>query len=71
MTVTFDNSILLTSISPSDLTIDGIPATGVTVVNNNTLASRCRPRRRGAQRQHQRAWIDIHGVTMTPDNFSF
>jgi hypothetical protein len=37
VTVDFNDSILLTSLDASDLTVDGVPATGVTVVDGNTV----------------------------------
>ena len=38
MTVAFNDGVLLTSLQPSDLTIDGLAATAVSVVNGNTVA---------------------------------
>ena len=38
MTVTFNDSVLLTSPDPGDLQIDGQDATGVTVIDDHTLA---------------------------------
>ena len=37
MTVSFSSSVLLSSVSPSDFTIDGNDATGVTVVDDHTV----------------------------------
>ncbi len=37
VTVDFNDSILLTSLHAGDLTVDGVPATGVTVVDGNTV----------------------------------
>src|SRR5262245_13633329 len=37
MTVDFNDSLLLTSLAASDLTVNGVPATGLTVLDYNTL----------------------------------
>ena len=38
MTVDFSGSVLLSSLAASDLTVDGVPATGFSVVDYNTVA---------------------------------
>jgi hypothetical protein len=71
MTVVFDNSIRFDSVSPSDLTIDGNPATGVTVINDHTLSFSLPGLSDGVHSVAIGGLIDIHGVALTPDSFSF
>jgi protocatechuate 3,4-dioxygenase beta subunit len=74
MTVTVDNSTLLTSVVPGDLTVDGTPATGVSVVDNHTFSFTLPPLSTGDPATHSvsiSGLVDIHGVAITPDNFTF
>jgi methionine-rich copper-binding protein CopC len=71
MTVVVDQSTLLTSVSPSDFTIDGASATGVTVVDNHTFVFSFATTVDGVHSVSISGLVDIHGVTITPDNFTF
>ena len=54
MTVSVSGSVLLSSVSDSDFTIDGNDATGFTVMNDDTVISLPDHRRRRSQRLDQR-----------------
>jgi methionine-rich copper-binding protein CopC len=71
MTVVVSDSIAVGSISPSDLTIDGQSATGVTVLDNHTLSFNLPAIFDGVHNVSIAGLQDIHGVALTPDNFSF
>ena len=71
MTVTFDNSILFSSVDTSDFQIDGQDATGVTVVDSHTLSFGLPALADGVHSVAIHDIIDIHGVTLTPYDLSF
>jgi methionine-rich copper-binding protein CopC len=74
MTVKVSDSTLLTSVVPADLTIDGQSATSVTAVDNHTFVFTLPPLQGGDPSVHSvsiSGLVDIHGVSLTPDNFTF
>src|SRR5439155_14552563 len=71
MTVTFDNSILVSSVNTTDLQIDGMDATSVSVLDSHTLQFGLPALTDGVHNVAIHDVVDIHGVTMTPYNFSF
>jgi hypothetical protein len=71
LTVGFNDSILLTSVNPADLTIDGSNATAVTVVDSHTLSFTLPAITDGTHNVSIAGVIDIHGISLTPDSFSF
>ena len=71
MTVSVSDSILLSSVSPSDFTIDGNTATGVAVIDGQDLSFTFPTTADGIHSVSIGGLVDIHGVALTPDNFSF
>jgi Legume lectin domain/SdrD B-like domain/Bacterial pre-peptidase C-terminal domain/Bacterial Ig-like domain len=71
MTVSLNGSLLLSSVSPSDFMIDGNDATGVTVLDDHTLSFSFDTTSNGIHNVAISGFEDIHGVLVTPDNFSF
>jgi methionine-rich copper-binding protein CopC/protocatechuate 3,4-dioxygenase beta subunit len=71
MTVVVNNSIRMDSVSPGDLTIDGVSATGVSVVDSHTLSFSLPGLTDGLHSVAISGLVDIHGVTLTPDDFTF
>ncbi len=71
MTVSVSDSTLLSSVSPSDLTIDGQSATGVTVLDDHDFSFSLPALFDGVHNVTIAGLVDIHGVTLTPYDFSF
>jgi hypothetical protein len=71
MTVTFSDSILLSSLSSSDFTIDGHHATGFTVLDSQDVSFSFPTTPSGVHIVSLSGLLDIHGVVLTPDNFTF
>jgi protocatechuate 3,4-dioxygenase beta subunit/methionine-rich copper-binding protein CopC len=71
MTVVVSDSILLSSVSPSDLTVDGQDATGVTVIDDHTLSFALPALADGTHSVSIGGLLDLQGVPLTPDSFSF
>jgi methionine-rich copper-binding protein CopC len=71
MTVVFNQSVLLSSITNADLTIDGQTATGFLVVNSNTVSFNLPSISDGVHSVAIAGLVDIHGAALTPDNFTF
>ena len=72
MTSTFSSSVLLSSVSTSDFTIDGNNATGVTVVNSTTLELQLpHDRPTACTTSRSAASKTSRASSLTPDNFSF
>ena len=57
--------------SPSDFTIDGNNATGVTVVDNHTLSFSFNTTSDGIHNVSISGLEDLQGTALTPDNFTF
>jgi methionine-rich copper-binding protein CopC/protocatechuate 3,4-dioxygenase beta subunit len=71
ITVSFNDSILLTSLSTSNLTIDGLNATSYTVVDNQDVIYYLPAISDRTHNVSISGVTDVHGVSLTPDNFSF
>ena len=71
MTVSLSSSILLSSVSDSDFTIDGNDATGVTVVDDHTLSFSFDTTSNGIHSVSISGIEDLQGTVVTPDNFTF
>src|SRR5208283_5985920 len=67
MDVQFSDSVLLTSLSDSDFTIDGNPATSFTVNAANDVSFNFATTTNGVHNVSISGVTDIHGVTLTPD----
>jgi len=71
MDVQFSDSVLLSSLSTSDFTIDGNPATSYTVNAANDVTFNFVTTTNGPHNVSITGVVDIHGVTVTPDSLSF
>ena len=71
MDVSLSDSLYLPSVSTSDFTIDGVNATGVTVLDDHDLSFTFPTTANGIHIVSIGGLVDIHGTTLTPDNFSF
>jgi methionine-rich copper-binding protein CopC len=71
MTVSFNDSVLLSSVSDSDFTIDGHSATGFSVIAANTIEFSFPTTTDGVHSVSISGLINIHGTTLTPDSFTF
>ena len=71
MNVTFSSSVLLSSVSPSDFTIDGNDATGVTARQRRHLSFSSRRPSNGIHNVSISGIEDLQGTVLTPDNFTF
>ena len=71
MTVSLSSSVLLSSVSPSDFTIDGNDATGVTVLDDHTLSFSFATTSNGIHNVSISGLEDLQGTFVTPDNFTF
>ena len=71
MSVSLSSSILLSSASPSDFTIDGNYATGVTVVDGNTVSFSFPTTSNDVHSVSISGLENLQGTLMTPDNFTF
>ncbi len=71
MTVSFNSNVLFSSASPSDFTIDGNEATGVTAVNGNTVSFSFPTTANGIHSVSISGVESLQGTTMAPDNFTF
>jgi methionine-rich copper-binding protein CopC len=71
ITVAFSDSILLTSLSTSNLTIDGQNATSYTLVDNQDVIYYLPAITDGTHSVSISGVTEVHGVALTPDNFSF
>jgi hypothetical protein len=71
MTVSLSDSVLVSSISNSDFTIDGQSATGFTVIDGNSVSFSFPTTVDGVHSVSISGLKDIHGVTLTSDSFTF
>ena len=71
MTVSLSSSVLLSSVSTSDFTIDGNDATGVTVLNGNTVSFSFPTTANGIHNVSISGLENLQGVAMAADNFTF
>jgi hypothetical protein len=71
MSVTFSDSVLVSSLSDSDFTIDGVNATGFTVNDSTDVTFNLPALSNGVHNVSIGGVVDIHGTTLTPDNFTF
>jgi len=71
MTVSVSSSIYLSSVSPSDFTIDGNPATGVTVLDGQDLSFTFPTTADGVHNVSISGLTNLQGTALTPDSFSF
>ena len=71
MTVSLNDSVLLSSVSTSDFSIDGNAATGFTVIDSHTISFTFPTTVDGVHSVSISGLVDIHGTTLTPDSFTF
>ncbi len=71
MSVTFNSAVSFASAVPSDFTIDGNTAIGVTPVNGNTVSFTFPTTSNGIHSVSISGVEDLQGTTMVPDNFTF
>ena len=71
MTVAFSDSVLISSVSTSDFTIDGNPATGFKAIDGHDVSFSFPTTANGVHNVSISGLTSIHGTVLTPDNFSF
>ena len=71
MTVTFSDSVLISSVSTSDFTIDGNNATGFTAIDSHDVSFSFPTTANGVHNVSISGLTSIHGTVLTPDNFTF
>ena len=71
MTVTLNDSILLSSVSDSDFTIDGQNASGFTLIDDHDVSFTFPTTADGLHNVSISGLVNIHGTTMVPDSFTF
>jgi hypothetical protein len=71
MTVSLSSSVLLSSVSTSDFTIDGNNATGVTVIDDHTVEFAFPTIADGVHSVSISGLISIQGASLAPDSFTF
>ena len=71
MVVRLSDSVYLPSVTTSDFTIDGVNATSVTVLDAQDLSFTFPTTADGVHNVSVSGLVNIHGTTLTPDNFTF
>ena len=71
MSVSFSSSVLLSSVSDSDFTIDGNDATGFTLVSPDTLSFSFATTSNGIHDVSISGVENLRGTVLTPDSFTF